>query len=571
VPTAREIFPLSVASGDPAPDGIVLWTRIAPSGDGAVPGRWEIGADPDLRDVVADGDVVAEPGRDWTVKVRVRSAALAPFTTYWYRFRARGASSAVGRFKTLPHPEAGIDRLRLGYVSCQDFTAGRFTALRKLAGADVDYVLHLGDYIYETVSDPQFQRRGPRHRQLRLPDGGARAETLEHYRWLYRTYRADGDLQFLHERFAVIAIWDDHEFANDGYGVHDTDTLDEDANADPTRRSAASQAWTEYVPADVTFDPDAPPLEQLRIYRSFVFGDLAELVLTDERLYRDGPPCGLGQAQRYATHGCAQQHAEGRTMMGVEQREWLVERLITSTRRWKLWANETMLMPFRLPGWLASRLHPHSGDVPLLDDVYVNLDQWDGYQWERSLLTDALADVTGLVALTGDLHSFVSGTLRASDGRDVATCLMVGSVTSANLLELLVRRTLPSLPLPLGLLVRSANPHLSYVNSSAHGYNVLELDRRRLRCTMTAVSGVRVRWAFTWPLRTIRVDLPSGHASVADPRHPPRRTASSVHGNPLLRRDAPTGSGRASESPSPSASDRLDASGDPGGSGAAQR
>ena len=508
MPTAAEIFPLSVAAGDPAPDGVVLWTRIAPSGSGPESGSWEIGADRDLRTVVACGDVVADPASDWTVKVRVRSDALSPFTTYWYRFRARDAASRVGRFKTLPAPDATVERLRLGFVSCQDFTAGRFHALRKLADADVDYVLHLGDYIYETVSDPQFQRRGPRDRQLRLPGGGMRAETLDDYRWMYRSYRADPDLQRLHERVAVIPIWDDHEFANDGYGVHDTDSLDEQANADPARRSAATRAWTEYLPADVAFDPDAPPLQQARIFRSFVFGDLAELALTDERLYRDGPPCGLAEAQRYATRGCAQQHAENRTMMGTEQRQWLVDRLTTSTRRWKLWGNETMVMPFRLPGWLARRLHPHDGDVPMLEDVYVSLDQWDGYQWERSLLTDALAGVRGLVVLTGDLHSFIAGTLRTGDGRDVATCLMVGSVTSANLIELLARRTLPSMPLPLGLLVRSANPHLSYVNSSAHGFNVLELDRNRLRCTMTAVSGVRWRRAFTWRLRTIEVDHP---------------------------------------------------------------
>jgi alkaline phosphatase D len=503
------MFPLGVASGDPAPDGVVLWTRVEPSPTAAVPLAWEIASDPALSDVVACGEALAEEHHDWTVKVRVRSSALTPFTTYWYRFRASGTSSRVGRFKTLPDPDAPLDRLRLGYMSCQDFTAGRFTALRKLADADVDYVVHLGDYIYETVNDPDFQRRGPRDRQLRLPGGGDRAEALDDYRWMYRTYRADPDLQRLHASFAVIPIWDDHEFANDGYGVYDTDTVDEQANADPRRRSAASQAWSEYMPADVAFDPQAPPLEQIRIYRSFVFGDLAELVLTDERLYRDGPPCGVAQRQRYATRGCGREAEPDRTMMGAEQREWLIGRLTASTRRWKLWGNETMLMPFRLPGWLARRLHPHDGPVPALDDVYVSLDQWDGYQWERSLLTEALAGVDGLVVLTGDLHTFVAGTLRAPDDRIVATCLMAGSVTSANLLEVIVGRTLPSLPLPLGLLVRTANPHLDYVNSSAHGFNVLELDRDRLRCRMVAVSGVRGRRVFTWPLRTIEVAHPS--------------------------------------------------------------
>ncbi|MBW3604351.1 MAG: alkaline phosphatase D family protein [Actinobacteria bacterium] len=526
-----DIFAWGVASGDPAPDGVTLWTRVCPTAalheggtcptaalhEGGIPSSptapgvvdWRVATDPAMRDVVAAGNATAGAATDWTVKVRVRDPALAPATTYWYRFAALGVTSGIGRCRTLPDPGAPLPRLRLGYVSCQDFTSGRFHALAALADADVDYVIHLGDYIYETVSDPQFQRRGPSDRQLRLPGGGLRAETLEDYRWLYRRYRRDPDLQRLHARHTVIAIWDDHEFANDGYGVHDIDTLDEQANADPQRRSAASQAWTEYLPADVPFDPALPPLEQIRIHRRFVFGNLAELVLTDERLYRDGPPCGLERAQRYATRGCAAQADRDRTMLGVPQRQWLVDRLTTSSRRWKLWGNETMVMPLRLPGWLAKRLHPHAGDVPMLSDVWVSLDQWDGFQAERAMLTDALVDVDGLVVLTGDLHSFIAGTLRTDDGHAVATCLMTGSVTSANLVEMIAGRTLPSLPLPLTRLVASANPQLDFVNSSAHGFTLLDIDHDRLRCEMIAVSGVRAPFHFRWRLHTIELPAPA--------------------------------------------------------------
>ncbi|CAN5820622.1 alkaline phosphatase D family protein [soil metagenome] len=503
------VFAWGVASGDPAPDGVTLWTALPVSPTAPVTVGWRVATDPAMRDVVATGTATAGADTDWTVKVRVRDAALSPATTYWYRFTAFGVTSRAGRCRTLPDPATPLDRLRLGYLSCQDFTSGRFHALAALAAADVDYVVHLGDYIYESLSDPRFQRRGPTDRRLRLPDGRTRAETLADYRWLYRRYRRDPDLQRLHERHTVIAIWDDHEFANDGYGIHDTDTTDEPANADPQRRSAASQAWSEYLPADVDFDPAADPLDQLRIYRRFVFGDLAELVLTDERLYRDGPPCGLERAQRYATTGCAGQRDPDRTMLGDAQRQWLVDHLTTSTRRWKLWGNETMVMPLRLPGWLAKRLHPHEGDVPMLSDVWVSLDQWDGFQAERSVLTDALADVDGLVVLTGDLHSFIAGTLRTDDGRPVATCLMVGSATSANLTEMIARRTLPSLPLPLTRLLAAANPHLAFVNSSAHGYNVLDIDHAGLRCDMRAVSGVRARFHFQWPLRTVHVPAPT--------------------------------------------------------------
>ena len=505
-----DVFAWGVASGDPAPDGLILWTRVADSPTGPVSVTWRIATDPALRNVVVTGSTRTGATTDWTVKVRVRDRALRPATTYWYRFDALGVHSRVGRCRTLPAPDAPLERLRLGYVSCQDFTSGRFGALRELAATDVDYVLHLGDAIYETVSDPDFQRRGPRGRALRLPGGGERAETLADYRWLYRRYRRDPDLQRLLERHTVIAIWDDHEFANDCYGVHDTDLDDEAANADPARRSAATQAWTEYTPADVPFDPSAPPTGQVRIWRSFAFGDLAELVLTDERLHRDGPPCGLAQEDRYATRGCPAIHDPDRTMLGVEQRDWLVDRLTSSTRRWKLWGNETMVMPLRLPGWLASRLHTHTGDVPMFDAVYVSLDQWDGYQAERAHLTEALADVDDLMVLTGDLHSFISGALRTDDGRDVATCLMVGSVTSANLVEMLAGRTLPSLPLPLTRLMRSANPHLRFVNSSAHGFAVLDLTRDLLRCEMVAISGIRLPRQFRWTLRTEELAASTG-------------------------------------------------------------
>jgi alkaline phosphatase D len=164
-----------------------------------------------------------------------------------------------------------------------------------------------------------------------------------------------------------------------------------------------------------------------------------------------------------------------------------------------------MVPTFRLPAWLARRLYPHASTVPMSSDLLVSLDQWDGYTAERATLADALVEVDNLLVLTGDLHSFISGTLRTEDGRDVATCLMVGSVTSANLAEMIARRTLPSVPVPLTRLVRGANPHLTYVNSSTHGYNVLDITPDRLRCDMVAVSGVRAPFAFGWTQHSVEI------------------------------------------------------------------
>jgi alkaline phosphatase D len=156
-------------------------------------------------------------------------------------------------------------------------------------------VVHVGDYIYETVADETFQGGGPPERQFTLPSGRNRAESLKDYRFLYKKYKSDEDLQYSHERYATINIWDDHELVNDCYQVYDSDTDNEQANRDPQRPQAANRAWAEYVPAGVPYQPKKEPLEEIHIYRSFEFGNLAELVMTDERLYRDGPPCASRQ------------------------------------------------------------------------------------------------------------------------------------------------------------------------------------------------------------------------------------------------------------------------------------
>lgn len=244
---ASKVFPQSVASGDPRPNGIVLWTRLAPE---AVPGSqrrrakvaYEISRDERFRHPVLRGLAETDPGRDYTLKVQVERDELNPFQTYYYRFIFSGTASRTGRFKTLPAPEASLERLRFGYTSCQDYTNGYYNALRYLSEEDIDYVVHLGDYIYETVSEESFQGGGPPERQFTLPSGRERAETLEDYRYLYKKYKSDPNLQRLHERYAMINIWDDHEFANDCYGTYDSDTTDETQNNDPQRRQAANRA-----------------------------------------------------------------------------------------------------------------------------------------------------------------------------------------------------------------------------------------------------------------------------------------------------------------------------------------
>jgi alkaline phosphatase D len=397
-----------------------------------------------------------------------------------------GVKSRVGRFKTLPLERGFITRLKLGFMSCQDYTNGYYTAMAGMAKEDLDFVVHLGDYIYESTGDPVFQANQVRTIPT-LPSGGNVAANLDDFRYLYRTYRSDLNLQLLHESFAFIAVWDDHEFANDGYQDFHPDNNPTPEIPTPALRAAANQAWTEYMPAAVN-------LAALQLYRSFSFANLADLVVTDERLYRDGPPCGLDDATRYLTTACANVDAAGRTMLGAAQKQWFVQKMSSSTAVWKVWANEMMCMPLKA-----------KNDLNGNDDLYLTLDAWDGYRSERTAVLSALAGVKNMVAVTGDIHSFGAGYLQADYEKLGQPRLGVefvgGSISSANFAETLVSSggdpfsaAVPKAKLavtPVGLLAKVMNPHLEFFNSAVHGYGVLELTPLEATCTLRQVSTVK--------------------------------------------------------------------------------
>ena len=484
-------FPQGVASGDPAPDAVTLWTRVEPA---ALPGnpstvavRYEIAPNVFFLpwDIVASGEVETSAARDFTVKLRLESPALKPFTHYFYRFRVGDAVSPWGRFRTLPAPNQAVPRLRLAFLSCQDYTNGYYPALTNLLWENVDYVIHLGDYIYESTGDPLFQHRQTRPIGL-LPSGATVAQTLDDYRFLYRIYRSDPGLQLAHALHPFLQIWDDHEFKTDGW----RDAYPGGASA-PALRQAANQAWSEYIPAATPFDPHAGPLDSLRIYRDFRFGTLAQLVLTDERLYRDGPPCG--DDDRYVTFGCPELASPNRSMLGAEQKAWFLGRMADSPAVWNLWGNEVMAMALKV-GYAQ----------PVLN---LNLDQWDGFPAERAELMTALVDVPNVIALTGDIHSFGAGYLHP-DFLDpfsprAGVEFISGSVSSANGREILESRASDASAFaprealqeafPSGLiefLVRVNNPHVQFFNSDRHGYGILDITPQRTVCELKAVSAI---------------------------------------------------------------------------------
>jgi alkaline phosphatase D len=401
-------FPQSVASGDPRADSILLWTRAVPaSADNvaAVAG----GADASIRLVVTSADNSKALGSNAALSgatvadvslplqaqydntVRHKLTGLSAATTYYYQFIAGDNRSNVGRFKTAPAADADVSQLQFVYMTCQDWSVNHWGAMSSIAAENLDFIVHLGDYIYETVGeDFQLGAVESRHDALVLPDGvykngtsGAKyASTLADYRYLYKKYRTDTRLQALHERFAFIAIWDDHEFSDDAW--QDAQTYDGSFNADGSdlhqtpRRRNANQAWFEFMPADVALDSAATGFQNIKIYRDFQFGKLMQLVMTDERLYRSdhiipessvnpatGKPLGRIGSRYLVPQDLfdsveAQKMAGAKTIgldplttatiLGNTQRQWWMDKMKSATATWKLWGNEVSLLRMGLNG-----------------------------------------------------------------------------------------------------------------------------------------------------------------------------------------------------------------------------
>ncbi len=513
-----QTFPQSVASGDPNPNGVVLWTRVDPNSQVAGDQiAWQIAADPGFATVLTQGASTLTSATDNTAKLPVSAPGiLQPFTTYYYRFIYNTIPSRTGRFKTLPLPTDSLPELRIGYVVCQDYGNGFYTALQYLAQEQLDYVVHLGDYIYESIAG-NFQGN-PARIVPPFPSGSTTIPVdVNDYRHLYQVYRSDPNQQAVHENFAYIQLWDDHEFANDCHQDFHPDNNSAPNTPQPALRLAANQAWSEYGLADVPFnskpgDPNSWE-DSIQVYRKFSFGSIAELIVTDERLYRDGPPCGSNQFfERYFSVGCPELSDPNRSMLGVKQKEWFLNQVTSSTATWKLWANEVMLMQLKGAGF-----------------IYVALDQWDGYPEERESLLDAIqsAGVSNFIALTGDLHTFLAGYLKPDFDDTFASPigieLMVGSISSANLAEDIESAIdLPSSPVPgkqfgvpphlLGSLIRFNNPHIQYWDSSTHGYAILDITPSQLVCTFKAVDNIRSQIANMGTLRTFTI--PAGQVQL---------------------------------------------------------
>jgi alkaline phosphatase D len=462
--SGRRVFRHGIASGDPLAERVILWTRVSPAASATAPVqvRWRVADDERLTRVVARGTALATLEADFTVKVD--AGGLRPGATYYFAFDAAGEESPIGRTRTLP--ARGAARLRLGVVSCSDFEKGYFNAYRNLAARpDLDAVLFLGDYIYEyPTNTPGIERVAGRE-----PEPAHECVTLGDYRLRYASHHTDPDLLALHAVHPCIAVWDDHESANDAWR-DGAQRHEPGQGAWPTRRGAARRAFEEWLPMRVAPRGASP------MYRRFAFGGLADVMMLDGRSFRD--------RQVLASDYVALTDPR-RSMLGAAQEAWLYDALRQSSRggtAWRLIGQQVLFAPFV----------PHVGSAQ-------EVDSWEGYPGARSRLLDCLEHdrVSDVAVLTGDIHSSWALDLPRSPlssyddatGRgSLAVEIVTPAVTSSPFFSRAGARERSAT-------FASASPHMKFMDGARHGYVTLDITAERLQADWYHVRTITERTA----------------------------------------------------------------------------
>ncbi|OYD96193.1 alkaline phosphatase [Nostoc sp. 'Peltigera membranacea cyanobiont' 210A] len=450
-------FSLGVASGDPLPDGVVIWTRLAPnplSGGGMplvnVPVRWQVALDENMKRVVRRGTVLATPELAHSVHVDVRG--LNPDRWYWYQFQVGKEVSPIGRTRTAPASYSYTQQLNFAFVSCQDWQNGYYTAYRHLAEENLDLVVHLGDYIYEYGP----QSGGPR--QHNSPE----IITLKDYRDRHALYKTDPNLQAAHAAFPWIVTWDDHEVDNNYANLIPEDNQTQEAFR--KRRANAYQAYYEHMPLRQSSLPKGP---DTLLYRRLTFGNLAEFNVLDTRQYRTNQPCDDGLKPR-----CPQAFDTNATMTGSEQEQWLRKGLDQSRSRWNVIAQQTMLAEYNFNS------SPGVG--------VFNVDQWDGYVAARNRLLSFLnqRQPSNPVVITGDIHSSWVHNLKLDfnnpNSPTVGTEFVGTSITS----------DFPTSFIAPSQAALINNPHTKFFDGAYRGYVRCNLTPKRWQSDYRVVSSI---------------------------------------------------------------------------------
>ncbi|ELA6982589.1 TPA: alkaline phosphatase D family protein [Vibrio parahaemolyticus] len=448
-------FEHGVASGDPTQTQVIIWTRVTTAAS-YVDVSWQVASDMEFSNVVQSGVFTTDTGRDFTVKVDVQN--LNANSQYYYRFMVGEMMSEVGQTQTLP--EDGVEKASMAVVSCANYPAGYFHVYREILNqheqSPFDVVLHLGDYIYEYGAGGYASEDAAA--LGREPSKGTECITLDDYRKRYAQYRQDADLQALHAKLPMIAVWDDHELANDTW-KNGAENHQDDEGSFIDRRAAAAAAWTEWLPVrENTFS-------NMLIYRQFSFGNLVNLMMLDTRLVGRDKPLdyfSLSAPTMEAIGGLvAQSRNADRELLGTEQLAWLIKEFNTHDAKWNVLGQQVLMSRMELPSSVMTAMFQLFTSTeekkteallavntaitgyladPSADPISLpyNLDAWDGYYVEREKVYQlAKASSGNFVCLAGDTHNAWASELKDLSNNPIGVEFATSSVSSPGLEEYL--------------------------------------------------------------------------------------------------------------------------------------
>ena len=537
-PNTQVQFLHGVASGDPLQTQIIIWTRVTPTDSSArLEVQWEVAKDVDFKHITATGKVLTTAAQDFTVKVDV--TGLAAGQVYFYRFKSASKYSITGQTKTLA---TQVQSVQFAVCSCSNFPAGYFHVYKEMAKQDVDVVIHLGDYIYEYGMGGYATEEAVEMGRALADDNNAEIIRLDGYRKRYALYRLDPDLQAAHQRHPFIVIWDDHELANDtwekGAENHQSDTEGDFLE----RKLAALAAYFEWMPIRPIDD------QHIKIYRQFDFGTLVQLTMLDTRIIARNVQLDYANYMTATGLDIAKFQADlinpARSLMGVEQRNWLLQKLQQSTATWNVLGQQILMSKMFVPAELLMSLaeitagnpspetlskittqitelleikaRMDAGDPTVTPEEKArlavtapyNLDAWDGYFAEREILYGTLAQLKKkVVVLAGDTHNAWASDLSSKDGVLVGVELATSSVSSPGLEKYL---SIPMQQLQaFEFAFTSLIEELNYCNLNQRGY---------LKVRFTAEQ-VQADWIFVDSIKHKEyiVDETRSHQVILDP------------------------------------------------------
>ena len=490
-------------SGEPTPSAITLWTRLADA-EGKVSLDLEVATDKNFRHVVAHKRLPTSAAVNHNVKSRI--TGLKAHEQYYYRFATATKDGPVGRFRTAL-PADSLQPVRFAFWSCQDYTHGYYNAHEAMAREDLDFVICLGDYIYDetyhTVKDGTGVRDDKVGRaQQASGQAGVNyvraAETLDQYREKYSLYRSDESLRKVQARFPTVMLWDDHEVQDNYAGGAPDGGLPPEHHYTKKRQAAAYKAFFETMP----YSPPKPD----RIYRRLQFGRTVDLIVMDQRQYRANQPCD----DATGVPACAD-YDQPRDFLGRTQMAWVKTQLSASKAAWKVMANEVTIMPTRVLG-----------------GAFFGFDSWDGYPQEREELLAHIRDqqIKDVVFVTGDIHTFIAGDVRtaAGTGDPVAVEFVGGSVTSAGLGE-------TDLPAGGGVVIKGndknphtdpsiiealkgINPWVDQADFDHHGYGKVVATKDAFDCQMVRMQTIKKKTTSKIPATGMHYRVARGQQSI---------------------------------------------------------